>query len=155
MMIYLSRHGEASPSGPDKPSSLTPKGRSEIARMAEYLIQKKNLKVSSIWHSPKTRAIQTAEIYWKLSGNTAIPMEEKINLSPDGDASQICREIIGRKDGNLLLVSHLPFLPDLAWLLLNESPGTSTLAFPTAGIAAFEFDKTFKLLWTLKPGTIQ
>src|ERR1039457_3460314 len=108
MMIYLSRHGAASHSGPDQPSSLTPKGKAEVIRMAEHLIQKKGLKVSSIWHSPKTRAVQTAEIYWKAFGNLDIPLEEKLNLSPDGDLDQIYQDIHNYKTGNLLLVSHLP-----------------------------------------------
>jgi phosphohistidine phosphatase len=153
MLLYLMRHGEASHSSPDQPSSLTPKGKSDVARMVEHLIQKKHIKLDTIWHSPKTRAIQTAEIVWKALENPALPLEKRSDLSPDGDADQVYRDILGHVSGNLLVVSHLPFLPDLASLLLEGEDPSPT--FPTSGIAAFDRGKTFKLLWTLDPSTLK
>ena len=153
MLLYLMRHGEASHSSPDKPSSLTARGQSDVARLAEHLVQKKKLRIDAIWHSPKTRAIQTAEIVWKALENTGLVLEEKKDLSPDGDSEQIHHEILKRKSGNLLIVSHLPFLPDLSGLLLGG--GTQSLTFPTAGIAAFERQGIFNLLWTLDPSTLK
>ena len=153
MLLYLLRHGEASHPSPDKPSSLTPKGQSDVAHLAEHLTQKKKLKIDQIWHSPKTRAIQTAEIIWKALENTSLPLVQKEDLSPDGDAEQVHRDILSLKGGNLLIVSHLPFLPDLAGLLLEDE--RQTIAFPTAGMAALERGKVFKLLWTIDPSTIK
>ncbi len=153
MLLYLMRHGEASHSSPDQPSSLTPKGISDVARVVEHLIRKKGLKLDAIWHSPKTRAIQTAEIVWKAMENPPLPLEKRSDLSPDGDLEQVHQEILDHSSGNLLIVSHLPFIPGLAGLLLGGE-GLS-LTFPTAGIAAFERGKTFKLLWTLDPSTLK
>ena len=153
MYLYLMRHGEASHSSPDQPSSLTPKGKSDVARVVEHLIQKKGVKPDTIWHSPKTRAIQTAEIFWKALENPALPLEKRADLSPDGDLELVHQEILAYKGVNLLIVSHLPFLPDLAALLLAGEG--SSLTFPTAGMAAFEWRKTFKLLWTLDPSTLK
>ena len=155
MLIYLSRHGEASHTGPDKPSSLTPRGQADVTRMAEFLVEKKNFKINAIWHSPKTRAVQTAQIYWKVLENPKTPMEEKISLSPDGDIHEIYNDLLHQKAGNFLLVSHLPFLPDLISLLTRDSPGAPDFNFPTSGIAAFEFDKTFRFLWALDPGSLK
>ena len=115
--------------------------------------EKKHIKLDTIWHSPKIRAIQTAEIVWKALENPALPLEKRSDLSPDGDLGQVHKEILGHAGGNLLIVSHLPFLPGLAGLLL-EGEGQS-ITFPTAGIAAFERGKTFKLLWTLDPSTLK
>ncbi len=155
MLIYLSRHGDASHPGPDKPSSLTPRGQSDVTRMAEHLIQEKDLKIDAVWHSPKTRALQTAQIYWKLLGNSGIPLMEKTVLSPDGDANVMRDDLLRQKTGNLLLVSHLPFLPDLAALLTGDSSLPGVFSFPTAGIVAFELDKTFRFLWSLTPESLK
>ncbi len=155
MFLYLMRHGEASIPCPIKPSSLTPKGKSDVTRVAEHFIQRKTLKPDAIWHSPKTRAIQTAEIVWKVMDNPALPTREKeLIYPPTGIQEQVHREILAYAGGNLLIVSHLPFLPDLAGLLLGWT-GNQSLIFPTAGMAAFKRDKTFKLLWTLDPSSLK
>jgi phosphohistidine phosphatase SixA len=122
-------------------------------RVAEYLIQQKIPRLDAIWHSPKTRAIQTAEMIWKALENPALPLEKRNDLTPDGDADQIHQDILGHGNGNLLIVSHLPFLPDLAGILLED--GDQVISFPTAGMAAFKRDKNFKLLWTLDPSTLR
>ena len=148
MILYLLRHGEASHSDPGKPSSLTPKGKADVTRLAEHFV-KKHWKIDALWHSPKTRAIQTAGIFREALEIPGKNAEEKNSLSPEGDIQEIYREILAQKSERLLLVSHLPFLPSLA-SLLTESP-SPPFSFPTSGMAAFEADKTFKLLWTLDP----
>ncbi len=153
MMLYLSRHGEASHSGPGSPSSLTPRGKSEAARMAEHLVQQKKIKATLLWHSPKIRAVQTAEIYRMAFGGAGLPMEEKDWLEPDGDINTARREILALKGGSLIIVSHLPFLPNLAVLLL-EGAAESSLSFPTAGWAALELAEKPKFLWSLDPSSL-
>ena len=153
MLIYLIRHGEAERPDPDKPKSLTQRGKVEVTRVAEALLQK-GVKADALWHSPKKRAIQTAEIIQKAMGLPAKVLEEKEGLKPGGDADEVLREILGERPRRLLIVSHLPFLPNLAALLLEGGKKSPSLLFPTAGVCAFEGDKTFKLLWNLSPGDL-
>lgn len=154
MMLYLSRHGEASHTGPGSSSSLTPKGQHDVVRVSEHLIKKKNFNISCIWHSPKTRAVQTAEIYRKAFKATVPVLEEKSTLEPDGDIIGTYQELRAWKGGNLLIVSHLPFLPNLSSLLLEGSEKDSPLSFPTAGLAAFDFKEKVELLWSLDPSSL-
>jgi phosphohistidine phosphatase len=151
MFLYLARHGEATHSSPEKPSVLTPRGQADVTKMAECLWKRK-IKVNAIWHSPAVRAAQTADIYSNILGVQV--NEEKKELSPDGDVEQIYNEIIEQKIPALLLVSHIPFLPDLASMLLADPVSPQALSFVTSSMVAFEYTKTWQLLWTMEPATL-
>jgi phosphohistidine phosphatase len=147
MLIYLLRHGEAEKPDPDKPKSLTDRGKAEVVRVCAALAQKK-VRVDVLWHSPKKRAVQTARILQEALGLSDKCMEEKDELKPNGDVEEVHRQVLAQKARSLMIVSHLPFLPDLAVALTGKGAAP---VFPTGGLAAFEGDKTFKLLWTLSP----
>lgn len=154
MMLYLLRHGKAARQDPDGPRSLTPRGREEVKRVAETF-KKKGLKVETLWHSPKTRALQTAEIFLHVNGKSKTKVEERKEIRPEGDAQAVLKEIEGEKTGSLLLVTHLPFVAELAWLLAEDSP-EAELGFPTGGLAAFERKgKNWKWLWSLDPSKLK
>jgi phosphohistidine phosphatase SixA len=151
MFLYLLRHGEASRPGPGKPSSLTPKGKADVTKMAEHLRGKK-IQIGRVWHSPIARAAQTAEIFMKVLGVPDMKREEKEAISPDGDAQAVYHEIIRSSESSLLVVSHLPFLPNLSSYFLKDCPGAPAgLDFPTASMAAFELTQTRQWLWRLDP----
>ena len=76
MNLYLLRHGKAARPDPDQPSSLTTRGKAEVTLVAEHF-KKHRLQINNLWHSPKTRAIQTAEIFLKIAGEPGVKMEEK------------------------------------------------------------------------------
>ncbi len=61
MNIYLVQHGKPVPKeeNPDKP--LSNQGKEDVERVASFLM-KAGIKVDDIFHSGKTRAMQTAEI---------------------------------------------------------------------------------------------
>lgn len=154
MFLYLVRHGEASQPGPDKPPSLTPRGKTQVLKMADHL-RKNQIQIGRIWHSPKTRAVETADIFVKVLADPGIEREEKDGLSPDGDALEVHREIIGLKETSLLVVSHLPLLPNLAALFLKDCAGApSGTAFPTASMMAFKISRTCEWLWFLDPQSL-
>jgi phosphohistidine phosphatase len=152
MILYLMRHGKAARPDPDAPRSLTPGGREQVAQMAARFRRWKP-RLDALWHSPKTRAVQTAEILLEALGKP-VPREEKKGLKPEGDAREMLEEVEGFKGGSLMLVSHLPFLDELASLL--EGPGQKPCpSFPTAGMAAFEGQGgKWKRLWVLDPKSI-
>ena len=153
MLVYVLRHGKAARQDPEGPPSLTAGGREEVNRVAEHFRGKK-LKINTLWHSPKTRAVQTAEIVLKTLADPSIEVEEKKGLEPEGDAEEIFEEINRFKDVSLMLVSHLPLVGDLASRLAGNSPHP-LLVFPTAGLVAFErTGKTWKWLWALDPSEL-
>ena len=153
-MVYVLRHGTASRPDPNGPRSLTSHGREEVAKVAQHF-KKKGLKVQTLWHSPKTRALQTAEIFLEVVGKAGIEVEEKKGLKPEGKAQEVFEEICAEKTDALLLVSHLPFVAELAAFLSGGDPDAQ-VTFPTAGLAAFERKgKTWKWLWSLDPSTLK
>jgi phosphohistidine phosphatase len=154
MIIYLLRHGEASRPGPEESKSLTSKGVAEVTQMAEYFKAKK-VQIDAVWHSSKTRAIQTAGIFIKIFGIPASAVEEKKELKPEGDAKTIAEALEAYQGGNLLVVSHLPFLADLAGRLLEGSSAARNLTFPTGGVCAIERAKTFKYLGSFDPDDLK
>ncbi len=153
-MLYLLRHGKAARQDPEGPRSLTDRGREEVRRVAEYF-KKKGLKVQTLWHSPKTRAVETAEIFMEVTGKTGVKVRENKGLRPEGDAQGALEELDAYKGESLMLVSHLPFVGELASLLACGSCDAD-ITFPTGGLAAFErTGKTWKWLWSLDPSTLK
>lgn len=154
MILYLFRHGKAARQDPDGPRSLTSKGREEISLVAGYF-KKKGFKVQTLWRSPKTRAVQTAEIFLKVVGKNGVKIEEKKELKPEGDAQEVYGEINNFEGDSLMLVSHLPLVGELGSLLASDSP-EAEITFPTGGLAAFEGKRrSWKWLWSLDPSTIK
>lgn len=154
MIVYLLRHGRAAQSSPDGPRALTEKGRAEVALVAEHF-KKKGLSLTRVWHSPKTRALQTAEVFLKVVGEKGIGVEDKKQLKPEGDDREILDEINQLKEGSLLIVTHMPFVSGLASLMAEDSPNAQ-FTFPTAGLAAFEKkNQTWKWLWSWDPADLK
>lgn len=154
MKLFLLRHGQASKTSPDGSRSLTPHGKAEVRSIGEYF-KKNKIKVGEVWHSPKTRAIETAGIFLESSGNLDAVQEQKDSLKPEGDVEGTLQELEAFKGPSLILVTHLPFVAELACGLDPEKADTE-MTFPTAGLAAFERrgDK-WKWLWSLDPSTLQ
>ncbi|MHC4736631.1 MAG: SixA phosphatase family protein [Planctomycetota bacterium] len=61
MKLYLVQHAKAASKDVDSERPLTEEGRQDIQKVATF-IKPLNLSVDYLWHSTKTRAIQTAEI---------------------------------------------------------------------------------------------
>jgi len=62
MRLYLVQHGKAKSKDEDPDRPLTDQGRNDIKKVAVFLAENAGLKVTSIYHSGKTRARQTAEV---------------------------------------------------------------------------------------------
>ena len=150
MKLFLLRHGNASHQESSPQPTLTPRGRKEVTLVAGHF-KKEKIILNSIWHSPKTRALQTAEIIRQFQPDKNLPLEEKKGLEPEGSAAGMADEIMDFGMDALLVVSHLPLIVDLAYLFAADTPHPN-IAFPTAGVAAFEGKgKTWKWLWSLDP----
>ncbi len=150
MRLYLLRHGQASATRTEAGRPLTETGRREVQAVAAYLRRNK-ISIPDIWHSPKLRARQTAEIAARGMGSRP-RLTEKAGLKPGGNAAAVAREIAGL-NRDLMLVSHLPFTVRLAALLLAGKRSLPVIEFQTGGLACLERTEAggWSLLWLLSP----
>lgn len=132
MKLYCVRHGQANSSDVDPQNGLTEQGRSDIAKVADYL-SSCNFHVDHIMHSKKLRAIQTATILSERIGSANDLVESGELLSPESNVSDLV-EMIQSWGEDTMLVSHLPFIAKLVSALVvgdedqipivNFTPGT-------------------------------
>jgi len=132
MRLYLVRHGEAKPKSEDPDRHLTKAGAADVQRVAAFL-KGLGLEVDAIWHSPKTRARETAEIL-----ASAVAAEEGLvehsGLAPNDPVGPICKRVEAGSR-RLMIVGHLPHLEKLAAALVLGDEQAKALAFPTAAVA--------------------
>ena len=133
MKLYLVQHAKAASKDTDPERSLTEEGRSDMRKVADF-IRPLNLSVDFLWHSTKTRAIQTAEI---LAEAVRINQEkiERDGLAPNDDVTAIKDELVAAQQ-DTMIVSHMPFVSKLASLLLTGREFADTVAFRQGGIVA-------------------
>ncbi len=147
MKLYLIQHGISLPEEKDPEKSLSPEGKEETQRTAEFL-KTKNIKVDAVWHSPKLRAMQTAQII----SNSIFCSEtkERNDLNPLNSVENFPEEIKSL-DKNLMIVGHLPFLQKLASLLLSGSETNQFISFKNSGVVCLEYTDTWKIAWMITP----
>ncbi|NQT80212.1 MAG: phosphohistidine phosphatase SixA [Candidatus Aminicenantes bacterium] len=147
MRLYLIQHGLSLPEEKDPEKSLSPEGKEQTKKIAEFL-REKNIKVDNIWHSPKKRSVQSAQIYFNSISCSEI--QERGDLNPLDSVDKFPEEIqLNNKD--LMIVGHLPFLQKLASLLLAGSENYQFLSFRNFGIVCLEYLDIWKLEWMIIP----
>lgn len=114
MKIWILRHGEAQPHARrDAERELTVKGGEQVLHSAARLLDQP---LDSILASPYVRAQQTAELVRNALGFApqliSVPW-----LTPDSDPRQALSQL--PDSGNVLLVTHQPFVGDLISLLMH------------------------------------
>ncbi len=117
MRIIIMRHGEAIIADGDR--VLSARGKEEVRKNAAILCEEYHL--DAVVSSPKTRALQTAELVITESG---LDLGRNIcdELTPSGDcveALDYVKGICGEYQ-TVLLVSHLPLVQYLAEYLLGS-----------------------------------
>ena len=114
MELILWRHCDAEAGVPDELRALTPRGRAEAARMAEWLRERLPAGCR-VFVSPAVRARQTAEAL-------GLPFETKSELAPGASVLDVLR-VAGWPDAaaTTLVVGHEPTLGRVAAHLLDEA----------------------------------
>ena len=114
MELILWRHCDAEPGVPDELRALTPRGRAEAARMAEWLRDRLPA-ACRIFVSPAVRARQTAEAL-------GLPYETRPDVAPGASVGDVLR-VAGWPDAAVttLVVGHEPTLGRVAAHLLHEA----------------------------------
>lgn len=147
MRLYLVRHGKAQPKEKDPNKSLSTPGRS-LTRKTGLFLKEKQFIVEEIWHSPKKRSAETAEILGRNLG--CGQLEERKDLNPDDPVKKFSKEI-KELNKELMIVGHLPFLQKLASLLLSGSEKHDFVEFENSGVLCMEYDENWKILWCVMP----
>lgn len=127
----MMRHGQAvaARSGPDEERVLSDEGRDQVERVT-LAMQRAGFEPSRIWHSPYVRAAQTAAaIAQRFSGAAC---EAKPSWVPHGRSRAVVDELLDDAPDRLLVVSHLPLLPEVVSALLAVP---LPLDFTTASVA--------------------
>ncbi len=126
MKIYLVRHGDAVSSNLSPLRPLSAIGQQQVLALAEHLRQKQAA-IATIFHSGILRAQQTAELLARTLDVAAV--EKLPGLEPE-DAVEILLAFLDTWSEPVLLVGHLPYLPQLIATLTGD-----LIQLETAGCA--------------------
>lgn len=114
MRLILIRHGQAEASsadGSDFRRALTPAGRERLENAYPSLARYLNAKAScEVWTSPKTRALQTAEVLCRYMPHVSPEIQPFLE---DGDIDAFADAIRNHRHGDtLVVIGHEPYLSD-------------------------------------------
>lgn len=151
MRLFLVQHGEALSEAEDPDRPLSETGRANATTVADSLARS-GVAVEAIYHSGKTRAEQTAQIF--ASRLAPGRMEALAGLAPKDDPAHVAQSLGELFDG-AMLVGHLPHLDKLASLLVTGSPQGSVIGFRNAGVVALtEADGNWTVAWMVIPEVV-
>ncbi len=153
MKLYLMRHGQALSPQLDPERGLTDSGKLKIERIATHL-QKTGVTFKQIFHSKKKRAQETAEIMTRIISADVTP-ELHENITPNDDPELIFAEI-SSWDGDTLITSHLPFVPNLITLLTGQDAYLTSISFETGTVVCLQKNEasSWSILWATSPSEI-
>lgn len=141
MKLFLMRHGHARDGYPDEDRVLSDKGLLEIDKLCESISLNKFKNLAHIWHSPYTRAVQTAKRFKENIG-IEVPMYKFIEMRPIDDAIYLANAVCNviSFDADLMLVGHNPNLEELSDILLSKSDRFNRVNFRKGSLACFELE---------------
>ncbi|MGC9070881.1 MAG: phosphohistidine phosphatase SixA [Elusimicrobiales bacterium] len=149
MYLYLVQHADAKTEEQDTQRGLSQKGFDDIKKVAAFLT-KLNLEVDEIFHSPKLRAKQTAQV---LSEALGVRTTEADGLTPLDDP-QIWSARLKNINKSIMLVGHLPHLSNLASLILVADREKTIISFKMAGVVCLKKEQNWTVSWMITPEVI-
>ncbi|MGC8866750.1 MAG: phosphohistidine phosphatase SixA [Elusimicrobiales bacterium] len=149
MYLYLVQHADAKTEEQDPQRGLSQKGFDDIKKVAAFLT-KLNLEVDEIFHSPKLRAKQTAQV---LSEALGVRTTEADGLTPLDDP-QIWSARLKNINKSIMLVGHLPHLSNLASLILVADREKTIISFKMAGVVCLKKEQNWTVSWMITPEVI-
>jgi phosphohistidine phosphatase len=150
MSLFLVQHGKSLSKDQDPNQGLSEEGIITVKRIAT-VARKYGIQVSTIKHSGKTRAIQTAEIL-AVELNPTGGVQEMTGLNPMDDVVPLAKTL--RSSDNLMLVGHLPFMEKLTSYLITDASEPLVLKFQNGGIVCLDQlqgNAAWFIKWTLMP----
>jgi len=148
--VYLVQHGKATSEAENPARPLTDEGRSEVQQVAA-IVARPNLKVSTIYHSGKLRARETAELFARALGVTSV--REIEGLSPLEEPARV-QALIAQADHPVMLVGHLPHLSKLVSALVGTD--REVVTFQMGGVVALvQAESGWQIAWMLTPDVVK
>ncbi len=150
MALYLVQHGKNLPKDVDPDKSLSDEGRSEVERIAT-VAKGYNVPVSSIRHSGKKRAEETARIFADAL-EPAQGVSSVEGIGPMDDVAAFAGTI--DPEGNGMVVGHLPFMEKLTGFLITGDADKPVFKFQNGGILCLDRDEDadgWVIRWSLMP----
>ena len=150
MQLYLVQHGEAVASEVDPDRPLSASGQTDVKTMAAFL-SRANINPSSILHSGKTRARQTAEIFADSLGQ-AVQVIPVSGINPNDPVEDFINQI-DDASGNVMIVGHLPFMAKLVTLLVSDKTDPVITSFQPGSVVCLtrDNDTGWQVAWMLRP----
>ena len=147
MKLFILRHGKAADGIPDALRELKTRGREDVRKVVESR-KSELLGIDKIQSSSLVRAEQTAAIVADLLDYSG-EVVENVHLTPWARPSDFMATIEDDA-GDLLVVSHQPFVSDLVSYLANED-----IWMPTSSLVCLEAEHflpgTADLCWQENP----
>ena len=125
MQLYLMRHAEAKPGGPDELRALTSTGRKAARALGEHL-RELGVKPDAVVTSPLLRARETGAAVARVTGAPASADER---LAPGATTDDLRAAVAGRGE-TIVVVGHQPDCGQIAADLTGDGPPP----FPPAGM---------------------
>lgn len=137
MTLLLVRHAIAEDGLDDDARAISDKGRRRFRKVVEAL-DGLGVKLDRVVHSPKLRALQTAELMTPLlrqEGTT-----EVLDLLADLPGADLLRAV-EEYEGDVALVGHQPYLGRLlAWLVTGRPSSETAFELKKGAVAVLEGD---------------
>lgn len=153
-MLYLIRHAHAIDAEVDATRPLSPRGEQQVRALADFLRKTDAFQPQEIWHSPLTRARQTAELLvrgLKLS----TPLALMPDLEPEADPRAVARRIKATSR-SVAVVGHEPHLSALASLLVaGRIDPPAFVMKKCAGLALDGAGELWMVRWHISPELVR
>jgi phosphohistidine phosphatase len=153
--LYLAQHAKAKSKEEDLDRPLTEQGWLEVKKVAAAVENYPTININNIYHSGKTRARQTAEVFAEhLKPGDGI--HETAGLEPMADTT-IWYKRLDDISHDIMLIGHLPHLNKLTSRLLAKDEEKWIIAFQNAGVVCLEKNGTgaWALRWMVTPDIIE
>lgn len=131
--LLLLRHGEAHHGSPDDLRELSEEGYKEVIKSLSKAANKIPA-VDLVFHSGLVRAMQTADIAVQQLALDLHPQYLE-GISPWGDPTSFCKNLRTEQLEVVMVVTHNPFVEDLAEYLTGE-----TMRIKTGSLVCLDVD---------------
>lgn len=148
MKVYLVQHGLSYSELEDPLKHLTDDGIFETRHVGEFL-REKNVKVGSIWHSGKPRAVQTAKILSEYVDY--IRMEAHKYMKPNDSTDAVYDSVMMSME-DVMIVGHMPFMQKLASHLLGGDESHDYCHITNSAVTMLEqHGQVWQIEWMVSP----
>jgi len=148
--IYFMQHGLAVDKADNPERPLSEAGIHQTKQIANILLRSK-IPISTIFHSGKLRASQTADIIAATLDITATSVID--HLSPNDDVHWLVDKL---NTDAALYVGHLPHLEKIVAYLVTGNEEVGIVKFQNSATTCLkQSDKHYRLKWYLTPDLIE